>query len=138
MDSIESHPPELKKIEGSASQPIRTILKHNSHLPRTRHMTMEQHGSGGFMSVPFDGSIGEDILFANEMPRAVPWSVAWADVMMTMFIIFAALYLYKAPAKETAAIPEVKTEHVEKEVMFPWVPVIHNLGRNRPFRRSII
>lgn len=29
------------------------------------------------------------------MPRAPHWSVAWADLMMTMFILFAVLYLYE-------------------------------------------
>lgn len=66
------------------------------------------------MSVPLDQPVSDEILFSSGMPRAVHWSVAWADVMMTMFVIFAALYLFKAPIKEiTVPSQEVRTEYIE-------------------------
>ena len=115
MDSDESKTPELKNIEGSSSQPKKTGLINTSCMAGMKNITTDQAGGGGFMSVPFDGPIGDEILFANEMPRAVHWSVAWADVMMTMFVIFAALYIFKPSTKEHVVVrPEVRTEYIEK------------------------
>ena len=120
MDSNESETTELKKIEGSISQSKKSNLKNTSYQTGMKHNIHGQTGLSGFMSVPLDGPIEDDILFANEMPRAVHWSVAWADVMMTMFVIFAALYIFKAPTKETvAAPPEVRTEYVERTETVP-------------------
>jgi chemotaxis protein MotB len=47
-------------------------------------------------------------------PRRVTWSIAWSDLMMTMFILFAVLYIYQAANREfsfakqtdSAATPE--------------------------------
>ncbi len=84
-----------------------------------RHTVQEHSGVTGFMSVPFEGPIGDEVLFANEMPRAVHWSVAWADVMMTMFVIFAALYLFKPPLTEVVPREVVKTEYLERTQNIP-------------------
>lgn len=53
-------------------------------------------------------------------PRRVLWSVAWSDLMMTMFILFAVLYIYQAANRdfsfgkqaEVAAVPESAAEAV--------------------------
>ncbi|MBU0673968.1 MAG: OmpA family protein [Proteobacteria bacterium] len=37
----------------------------------------------------------EDILRQPFRPRGTHWSVAWSDLMMTMFIFFAVLYIYQ-------------------------------------------
>ena len=50
-------------------------------------------------------------------PRRVLWSIAWSDLMMTMFILFAVLYIYQAANREfsfgrqaeTPAVPETTT-----------------------------
>ena len=34
------------------------------------------------------------------MPRSPHWSVVWSDLMMTMFILFAVLYIYQSHQKE--------------------------------------
>lgn len=34
------------------------------------------------------------------MPRAPHWAVAWSDLMMTMFILFAVLYIYQSANRE--------------------------------------
>jgi outer membrane protein OmpA-like peptidoglycan-associated protein len=113
MDSSGSKTPEPIRIEGSTTKLTKPNLKNTSFQAGIKHTDYWQSGLSGFMSVPFEGPISDEILFANEMPRAVHWSVAWADVMMTMFIIFAALYIFKAPAKETVAVPQVvKTEYI--------------------------
>jgi len=120
MAPSESKTPEQKLIKGSGSQQKKQDLKTLYNQPVIDCKTQPPSGLGGYMSVPFDAPIGDDILFSNEMPRAVHWSVAWADVMMTMFVIFAALYIFKAPTKETVtAPPEIKTEYIEKRVEVP-------------------
>jgi chemotaxis protein MotB len=115
MDSDEPKAPEPENIQGSSSKPKNAGLTNTSYMTGMKGIAPGQAGLGGIMSVPFDGPIGDDILFTNEMPRAVHWSVAWADVMMTMFVIFAALYIFKPSTKEQVVTrPEVRTEYVEK------------------------
>jgi outer membrane protein OmpA-like peptidoglycan-associated protein len=115
MDSDESKNPEPEKVEGVSSIPKKTGVTNTSYMTGMKNLSPEQAGLAGFMSVPFEGPIGDEFLFANEMPRAVHWSVAWADVMMTMFVIFAALYIFKPSIKEQAVTrPEVRTEYIEK------------------------
>ncbi len=36
-----------------------------------------------------------DIFQRDHMPRATHWSISWSDLMMTMFILFLVLYVYK-------------------------------------------
>lgn len=36
-----------------------------------------------------------DIFTRDHMPRATHWSISWSDLMMTMFILFLVLYIYK-------------------------------------------
>lgn len=38
--------------------------------------------------------------FPVSKPRRVHWSVAWSDIMMTMFILFAVLYIYQAANRD--------------------------------------
>ena len=38
----------------------------------------------------------DDIPFRSAMPRTTHWSVAWSDLMMTMFVLFLSMYVYKA------------------------------------------
>jgi flagellar motor protein MotB len=115
MDSDEPKTPEPENIQGSSSKPKKADLTNTAYMTGMKDITPGQAGLAGFMSVPFEGPIGDDILFTNEMPRAVHWSVAWADVMMTMFVIFAALYIFKPSTNEQVVIrPEVRTEYIEK------------------------
>jgi outer membrane protein OmpA-like peptidoglycan-associated protein len=114
MDKNESDKTILKNSK--IQSPVLKVGDRNrSFRPGPKDDEKGQKGFSGFMSVPLDGTIGDDILFSSEMPRAVPWSVAWADVMMTMFVIFAAMYIFKAQIKEKIVLqPQVKTEYVEK------------------------
>lgn len=43
---------------------------------------------------------GKDVFFHVRKPRRVHWSVAWSDLMMTMFILFAVLYIYQSANRE--------------------------------------
>lgn len=45
----------------------------------------------------------DDDHFPSIMPRPVHWSVAWSDLMMTMFVLFLAMYAYQAAHQEFLA-----------------------------------
>ena len=42
----------------------------------------------------------EDILFGNRMPKTMHWSIPWSDLMMTMFIMFAVMYIYHSSPRD--------------------------------------
>jgi len=42
----------------------------------------------------------EDIFSHRRMPKTVHWSVPWSDLMMTMFILFAVMYIYQSAKRE--------------------------------------
>ncbi len=42
----------------------------------------------------------ENSFYRSRMPRATHWSVAWSDLMMTMFILFLSMFVYQAAHKE--------------------------------------
>jgi chemotaxis protein MotB len=41
----------------------------------------------------------EDVLFRNRMPKTMHWSIPWSDFMMTMFILFAVMYIYQSSSR---------------------------------------
>jgi chemotaxis protein MotB len=75
---------------GIAGMPVGRI--HNNAVPppaATEHTTL---GNTVF--------VVDDIVYSANMPRATHWSVGWADLMMTMFILFLALYAYQMANQE--------------------------------------
>lgn len=56
----------------------------------------------------------ESSLERLRMPRSPQWSVVWSDLMMTMFILFAVLYIYQL---------------TQREVLFEKVPAVDSGGR---------
>jgi chemotaxis protein MotB len=42
----------------------------------------------------------EEIFFRVRHPRRLHWSIAWSDLMMTMFILFAVMFIYQAAHRE--------------------------------------
>ncbi len=38
----------------------------------------------------------EDIFFHIRKPESVHWSIAWSDLMMTMFVLFLVMYIYQS------------------------------------------
>ncbi|MDH5297628.1 MAG: OmpA family protein [Desulfobulbaceae bacterium] len=46
------------------------------------------------------GDAMADTFQRSRMPRAPDWSVAWSDLMMTMFIFFVVLYVYQSAHRE--------------------------------------
>jgi chemotaxis protein MotB len=53
----------------------------------------------------------QDIFFQIQKPKTVHWSIAWSDLMMTMFILFLVMYAYQAAHREFkfGAGEEIKT-----------------------------
>jgi chemotaxis protein MotB len=52
---------------------------------------------------------GAQMYHRGRSPRRVVWSIAWSDLMMTMFILFAVLYIYQAANREFSFMKEVET-----------------------------
>ncbi len=38
----------------------------------------------------------EDSFYRSRLPRATHWSIAWSDLMMTMFVLFLSMFVYQA------------------------------------------
>ncbi len=51
----------------------------------------------------------EDSFYRSRLPRPVHWSIAWSDLMMTMFILFLSMFVYQASHEEflVSNTPEV-------------------------------
>ncbi len=50
----------------------------------------------------------EDSFYRSRTPRAAHWSIAWSDLMMTMFILFLTLFIYQLAHREFLAPNEVE------------------------------
>jgi len=75
----------------------------------------------------------DDTSFASSMPRATHWSIAWSDLMMTMFILFLSMFVYQSANQEflgkkapeilggdtTAALESIGVSGAE----FPFAPI---------------
>lgn len=42
----------------------------------------------------------QDVFFQIRKPRRVHWAIAWSDLMMTMFILFAVMFIYQSANRE--------------------------------------
>lgn len=42
----------------------------------------------------------DDNTFTSSLPRASHWSIAWSDLMMTMFVLFLSMYVYQTANQE--------------------------------------
>ncbi len=45
----------------------------------------------------------QDVLMGTRMPKTIHWSVPWSDLMMTMFILFAILYVYHSSTRQVSS-----------------------------------
>lgn len=48
----------------------------------------------------YDPFNGQDILLSERPGKTIHWSISWADLMMTMFILFVVMYVYQAGNRE--------------------------------------
>jgi len=75
----------------------------------------------------------DDSSFVSSLPRATHWSIAWSDLMMTMFILFLTMFVYKAANEEFLGKKEPEilggdtTEALESmdagDAAFPFAPI---------------
>ncbi len=50
----------------------------------------------------------DESTFQSVMPRISHWSIAWSDLMMTMFILFLSMFIYQAAHKDFLVTDEVE------------------------------
>ncbi|MFH1216744.1 MAG: flagellar motor protein MotB [Pseudomonadota bacterium] len=81
-------------IDQSAATPLRRRKKAKRAARQVPVFSQEVSWESG-MRVYDEGSFER-----LRMPRAPHWSVVWSDLMMTMFILFAVLYIYQSSQKE--------------------------------------
>jgi chemotaxis protein MotB len=103
-----------RNSEDTSGQRLKQLLK-NSYSPAPGIQNASRLSDVRVsISSLFDGTEDYDMLFNNITPRAVPWSIAWADLMMTMFIFFAVLFIFNVSMQKKHAISQNK-EIVEIE-----------------------
>lgn len=78
----------------------------------------------------------EDTFYRSRLPKATHWSVAWSDLMMTMFILFLSMFVYQATQKDflVSKTPEIiggsTMDAIEmdafQDLIVPIVPLSHN------------
>jgi chemotaxis protein MotB len=62
----------------------------------------DKYAPQSVMEKPFSTNsfVIEDSFYRSRLPRPVHWSVAWSDLMMTMFILFLTMFVYQASHEE--------------------------------------
>ncbi len=76
----------------------------------------------------------DETAFRSSIPKVSHWSIAWSDLMMTMFILFLSMFVYQASHKEFLVSDEIEviggdtTEALEishdNKNSFPFVPIL--------------
>ena len=80
-----------------------------------------------------------DVFTREASPRSSGWIVCWSDLMMTMFVMFAALYAFQAPKIQYKSVTELPVQVFGPgEEVKPPVPVESVLGRIHDRIRSLI
>ncbi|RUM40180.1 MAG: hypothetical protein DSY80_10665 [Desulfocapsa sp.] len=97
-------------------------------LPVTPPISLQRFQKNSF--------IIEDSFYRSRLPRATHWSVAWSDLMMTMFILFLSMFVYQAAHKDflVSNTPEViggsTMDAIDvdefQDLIVPIVPLNHN------------
>ncbi len=83
--------------------------------------TEKHHGFSDELSRGLSVHAAQDIFYHIRKPEKVHWSIAWSDLMMTMFILFLVLYIYHSAKRDftfgkgeaAVPVPEI-TERVSK------------------------
>ncbi len=98
--------------------------------------------SNGFSGVPNSNDVSlfstsvflvDETAFRSSIPKVSHWSIAWSDLMMTMFILFLSMFVYQASHKEFLVSDEIEViggettaaldiTHDNKNT-FPFVPI---------------
>jgi chemotaxis protein MotB len=86
----------------------------------------------------------EDSFYRSRIPRPAHWSIAWSDLMMTMFVLFLTLFVHQRTQQEIAAhgspnrvadetLP-VQAEEAGSTLVFH--PITQQVSRRRPAPRE--
>jgi len=126
----------IEKTENNKDDP-QTAEKQSTPAPE------QQELAKGFAGIPPDRRSAslfhegvfkiDETAFFSSMPKVSHWSIAWSDLMMTMFILFLSMFVYQAAHKdflisnESEVIGGDTIEAVEianeNEASFPFVPI---------------
>lgn len=71
-----------------------------SFAPTSRNASISRSLEAYYAAMPENRDIPTG--HRNRQPRRAAWSIAWSDLMMTMFILFAVLYIYQAANRDLA------------------------------------
>jgi chemotaxis protein MotB len=74
-----------------ATSTEQTSTGEDSHQPLlgAKYVSIERRASGDTVFLV------DDTPFHSSMPQPTHWSIAWSDLMMTMFVLFLSLFVYK-------------------------------------------
>ncbi len=110
-------PPEQESVENPAE----------SEFVAPPPLSMQQFQVNSF--------IIEDSFYRSRLPKATHWSVAWSDLMMTMFILFLCMFVYQAAHKDflVSTTPEIIggstmdaiADDAFQDLIVPIVPLSH-------------
>jgi len=126
MTEQTEHIPEATSPPDAGEDPI-------EHLPALSGIT--GYAPGGDMLLFKDSLFAMDnSSFGSSLPKVSHWSIAWSDLMMTMFILFLSMFIYQAAHKEFLVSDEVEvlggdtSEALEvgdrHQAVFPFVPIM--------------
>lgn len=117
----------------------------NSTSKLTEQKSSEAPSNSGSFTVPpkamqqlqgNSNSTITDSFYRSRLPRATHWSVAWSDLMMTMFVLFLSMFVYQAAHKDflVSDSPQViggsTADAIDvdaiQDLIVPIVPLSHN------------
>jgi chemotaxis protein MotB len=125
MAEQKEHNPEALSPPDSGEDPIK-------RLPALTGIT--GYAPGGDTLLFKDSLFAMDnTSFGSSLPKVSHWSIAWSDLMMTMFILFLSMFIYQAAHKEFLVSDEVEvlggetSEALEvgdrNQAVFPFMPI---------------
>jgi chemotaxis protein MotB len=81
-------------------------------------------------------NIAEEHPYPATLPRPSHWSIAWSDLMMTMFILFLSMYIYQSAKQDFLGQPEPEIiggdttealQSLDSDAAFPFAPISPSL-----------
>ncbi len=123
-----------------------TVHSQSTHSP-AEDETIKADNDGGISRPPVDWHkattqptfVIEDSFFRSRTPRPVHWSIAWSDLMMTMFILFLTLFVYQLANREfldqesveVVAGTIISTPPLSPEATVPFHPISPQISKHR-------
>ena len=123
-----------------------TVSPHLNHSPSVDE-TKKNDNEKGIARPPVDWHksttqptfVIEDSFFRSRTPRPVHWSIAWSDLMMTMFILFLTLFVYQLANREfldqesveVVAGTTISIPPLSSETPLPFHPISPQISKHR-------